>query len=156
VTVTPPPPARCRPAIDADVATIAALRRAWTEEDAGGPIADPGYERAFAAWWATESAHRRHWVAEVAGEVVGMASVVEMRRMPQPGRPPRPWGYVHHVFVLVSHRDAGVGAALLEHLIGECRAAGYTRLVLHPRDRSWPFYERLGFRPADDLVALHL
>lgn len=156
MSVTPSPPARCRSATDADAPAIAALRRAWTEEDAGAAIPDPGFDEAFAAWWATEAAHRRHWVAEVDGEAVGMASVVEMRRMPQPGRPPRPWGYVHHVFVLASHRGAGIGAALLDLLIADCRAAGHARLVLHPRDRSWSFYERLDFRPADDLVALPL
>jgi GNAT superfamily N-acetyltransferase len=153
---------RCRPATPADVPAIARLRHAWTEEDAGHAIADEGFDAAFATWWEHECRHRRHWVAEIdtddsAGiDIVGMASIVVMSRMPQPGRPPTAWGYVHHVYVRPEHRSGGVGAALMGALADAGRADGYERLVLHPRPRSAPFYERLGFRPVDDLVALVL
>jgi len=76
--------------------------------------------------------------------------------MPQPGRAVRPWGYVHHLYVVPEHRGAGTGRLLVDALVAACRAAGYQRLVLHPRERSIPFYERLGFGPAEDLLSLPL
>lgn len=149
-------PATCRLATDDDVPSLAALRRRWAEEDAGEPLDDAGYDAAFASWWASESAHRRHWLATVDGDAVGMASIVVMTRMPQPGHQRPPWGYVHHVYVTPEHRNGGVGAALVGHVVAACRSDGFQRLVLHPRPRSVPFYERLGFTAADDLVSLGL
>jgi GNAT superfamily N-acetyltransferase len=147
----------CRPATDDDVPAIRDLRRRWWEEDGGaGAVADPDYGREFAAWWDAEREHRRHWVAEVDGAVVAMASIVTMRRMPAPGGGARPWGYVHHVYVEPAHRGVGVGAALLAAPIDACRADGFEHLLLHTRDRSRSFYERLGFAPAGRFMLLPL
>jgi GNAT superfamily N-acetyltransferase len=145
-----------RPAGDDDADAIRDLRHAWTEEDRGEAIVDPDFEVTFAAWWATERAHRRYWLAEVDGAVVGMVSVVTMSRMPQPGATPQPWGYVHQLVVLPPHRGAGIGAALMDAATNACRADGYEHLLLHPRERSVPFYERLGFAPVTDLVRRRL
>ena len=141
-----------RAATDADVGALRALRHAWTEEDRGGPVDDPSFDDTFAAWWDGERGHRRFWIAEVDGDVVGMASVVVMSRMPRPGVPTRAWGYVHNMFVAPAHRDGGIGAALLGAVIEACRADGFEHLTLHPRDRAVAFYERLGFRAVDDLL----
>ena len=147
---------RCRPATDDDLVAIRALRWAWLEEDAGAPVSDDGYDEAWAAWWAVESGHRRFWVAEVDGEVVGMLSIVTMRRMPQPGRPQSAWGYVQQMYGLAEHRDAGVGSALLRAAIDATRVEGFWHLLVHPTDRALPFYERHGFRPADFVYTLPL
>lgn len=139
-----------REATDVDVPAIQFLRRAWLEEDVGGPVDDPEYETAFSRWWDRERGHRRHWVAEVDGEVVAMVSVVTISRMPQPGRRPSEWGYVHHMVVRPDRRHEGVGTALLSAAMEGCRAAGFEQLLLHPRERSRPFYERLGFVAVGD------
>lgn len=146
----------CRVAGDDDFDAVRALRWAWLEEDEGRPVVDDGYEEAWATWWAVESAHRRFWVAEVDGEVVGMLSIVTMRRMPQPGRAPSAWGYVQQMFVRAEHRDAGVGGALLGAAADACRSEGLWHLLVHPTDRALRFYERHGFRPADFVYTLAL
>lgn len=43
---------------DGDVEVVAALRRAWNEEQAGGPIDDPAFEGAFSRWWTAENGFR--------------------------------------------------------------------------------------------------
>ena len=106
---------------------------------------DPAWDATFDSWWERERSHRRHWIVEVDGEVVGMVSVVHMDRMPRPGIPTSPWGYLHQLYVLPAHRDHGVGAALLRFVADECRADGYQQLVLNPTPRSVPFYRRLGY-----------
>jgi GNAT superfamily N-acetyltransferase len=75
--------------------------------------------------------------------------------MPEPGSPSDRWGYVGHVYVVPAERSRGVGAALMEALLAWSRSEGLKRLILHPRERSVPFYERLGFRDAD-LLRLRL
>lgn len=139
-------------ATDADRRALARVRRRWAEEDHGGPIDDPGYEDRAVEWIADNESHRLGWLAEVDGVAVGMLTVIVVERMPTPGPPPGGWGYVHHFVVDPAHRDRGLGAALMDAAIGEAEARGWSQLVLHPRPRSVPFYERAGFVPADLLV----
>ena len=147
---------QCRPATDLDIDRIRRLRIAWAEEDGGAPVPEEPFVEQFADWWRAERGHRRFWLAEDDGEPVGMVSVITMRRMPWPGGEAPSWGYVHQMFVLPSRRDDGVGSALLATAVADCRAEGFEQLVLHPRDRSIPFYERAGFVPVDDLLRLVL
>ena len=137
-----------RLAQDADVGVIAGLRRAWNEENAGAPIHDDGFDATFSAWWEAERSSRAFFLVEVGGAAVGMANVKRYERMPFAGRPRAGWwGYVGNVFVLPEHRNTGVGAVLMEELVRWAGAAGMEHLRLAPSARSWPFYERLGFRP---------
>ena len=135
---------------------VAALRRAWTEEQLDEPVDDPAYEDRFGEWWAAESDRRLIWVASADGTPVGMLNVTVFERMPRPGRPPSRWGYLGNAFVLRRHRNSGIGARLLAAAVGHAREAGFVRLVLAPSERSVPFYERAGFRPANDLMLLGL
>lgn len=141
----------------ADVPAVAALRRAWTEENAGAPVHDDGFDAAFAAWFEREAHQRLTWVAEVGSRPVGMLNLLVFTRMPRPrahGAPPHParWGYVANVYVEAAHRDAGVGRALLDAATTHADAHGFARLVLSPSERSVPFYERAGFAPATSLM----
>jgi GNAT superfamily N-acetyltransferase len=149
----------CRLATDDDVATLRRLRIAWAEEDRGAPVDAEGFVERFDAWWRAEAGHRRFWLWELDGpgaEAVGMVSVVTMRRMPWPGADVPSWGYVHQMFVVPAHRNDGTGSALLRAVVDACRAEGFEQLVLHPRPRAVPFYERLGFAPVGDLLRLPL
>ncbi|MEO5899154.1 MAG: GNAT family N-acetyltransferase, partial [Ilumatobacteraceae bacterium] len=53
-------------------------------------------------------------------------------------------------------RDRGVGGSLFAAVVAGAREQGFHQLVLNPRERSLPFYERLGFIPADHLLVLPL
>ena len=139
-----------------EVGLVAALRRAWTEEQLGEVLDDPAYAGRFADWWAAETGRRLLWVASVAGTPVGMLNVTVFERMPRPDRPPSRWGYLGNAFVLRAHRNAGIGAELLAAAVAHARDAGFVRLVLAPSERSVPFYRRAGFRPANDLMLLEL
>ena len=141
----------------ADVPAVAALRRAWTEENAGGPIEDDGFDAAFTEWFEREHDQRVTWVADVDGRVAGMLNLLVFTRMPRPrsadapGAPDR-WGYVANVYVDRAARDAGVGARLLAAATSYADEQGFARLVLSPSERSVPFYERAGFATATSLM----
>jgi GNAT superfamily N-acetyltransferase len=148
--------ATVRRAMAADVASLAALRRAWVEED-GGAIADGGaFERDFAQWYAAEAGRRLTWIAVLGDESVGMLNLVEFHRMPRPGRLHSRWGYISNVFVLARHRNRGVGRELLDVAIGTARERGYARLVLSPSEQARSLYARVGFGAADELMLLPL
>jgi GNAT superfamily N-acetyltransferase len=128
----------------ADAGALAALRAIWS----GGE--EPGFEQRMAAWLADEGDRRTTWLATVEDDPVGMASMLEYRRMPRPGRPDSRWGYVSNMFVRADLRNRGIGSALLAAVIAAADARGYVRLVLSPTARSVPFYARAGFVLPDE------
>lgn len=141
-----------------DVPAVANLRRRWTEENAGAPIDDPGFEERFAQWAAGSG--RTCWVAVSGAErlrpVVGMVNLAVFERMPRPGHGPSRWGYLANAYVLPDFRDAGVGKLLVDALLDHAREEGLVRVILSPSERSVRFYERAGFGPADMLMARSL
>jgi GNAT superfamily N-acetyltransferase len=133
---------------DADVAVLAALRRAWIEENAGGSIDDASFERSFVSWWRAELPTRTFFVVELHGRPIGMANVKRYSRMPVPGRASGGWwGYVGNVFVLAEHRNDGAGRLLMDELIRWAGSRGAEHLRLAPSPLSKTFYARLGFDP---------
>jgi GNAT superfamily N-acetyltransferase len=133
---------------DVDVAVLASLRRAWTEENAGGPIDDDEFEDSFVSWWREEHSTRTFFVVELGGRPIGMANVKHYGRMPVPGRASGGWwGYVGNVFVLAEHRSDGVGRVLMDELIRWAGSQGAEHLRLAPSPLSNTFYARLGFEP---------
>jgi GNAT superfamily N-acetyltransferase len=141
-----------RPAGDEDAVVVAALRRAWVEETAGGTVEDDAYDETFAEWFDREGGHRVMWLAEVDGQPVGMLNVMVFTRMPRPGVAASRWGYVSNVFVLAGHRDSGIGARLLEACTSYADEQRFVRLVLSPSERSVSLYGQVGFGPATSLL----
>ncbi|HTR93968.1 MAG TPA: GNAT family N-acetyltransferase [Trebonia sp.] len=137
-----------------DAPALAALRRAWTEEN-HGPAGDADFEARFLDWYRREAQRRVSWLAEAGGDLVGMMNMSVFERMPQPGRDPGCWGYLANAFVLAAHRDRGIGSLLLRALLGYADERQFVRVVLRPSERSIPFYERLGFTADHDLLVRH-
>lgn len=129
-----------------DVDALATLRAIWST---GNPD-EPGFERQLADWLAGEGDRRTTWLASVDELPVGMASMLEYRRMPHPGRAGSRWGYVSNMFVLEDFRGRGIGSALLQELVDVARARHYARLVLSPSDQATAFYRRAGFMSPDN------
>jgi GNAT superfamily N-acetyltransferase len=134
-----------RVAAPADAAAIAALRALWSGADD-----EPDFARRMARWLAAEGERRTTWLAEFAGAPVGMASLLEYRRMPRPGRPDSRWGYLGNMFVREDVRGRGVGTALLRAVIATADERSYARLVLSPSAESVAFYRRAGFVVPDE------
>ena len=140
-----------RRAAGADLPAIARLRRELTVEQ-DGYRGDPEFEERFAAWWARESSRRIMWLAELGHRPVGAMNLAVFERMPRPGRAPSRWGYLGNAFVLAPYRNHGIGGQLLGAVLGYAREHHLARVVLSPSERSVPFYQRAGFRPADALM----
>jgi GNAT superfamily N-acetyltransferase len=136
---------------DADIEALVELRRVWTEERRGvGP--DRSFAERFRAWFTAEADHRTFWLAEVDGRAVGMTNLLTFERMPSPQIDAGRWGYLGNMFVLPDHRDAGVGRLLLNAVVAQADERGFERIVLSPTERSVPFYRRVGFDDAYQLL----
>jgi GNAT superfamily N-acetyltransferase len=143
-----------RIAAAADAPALAALRRAWTEEQ-HGDVGDEQFEARFLDWYQREWGRRISWLAEVSGKPVGMMNLAVFNRMPQPGREAGTWGYLGNAFVLAAYRGQGIGSLLLRALLAHADESGYVRVVLRPAQRAIPFYRRAGFVADNDLLVRH-
>src|SRR5450432_2190166 len=84
-------------------------------------------------------------VAAVEGETVGTYALLIMDKLGKRGTPA---GVVEDVAVLPGKQGQGIGRAMMEHAIAECRKAGCYKLALSSnvkRGDAHRFYESLGF-----------
>ncbi|MGA9343625.1 MAG: GNAT family N-acetyltransferase [Nocardioidaceae bacterium] len=151
---------RIRIARPGDSAAVASLRRAWTEEQAGEPIDDDGFDGEFDSWFAREADQRVTWLAEDGDDPVGMLNMLVFTRMPRPRsaseRRPKQWGYIANFYVRADWRNAGVGRMLLDEAVEHADDHGFARIVLSPSELSVPLYARAGFVPATSLMIRHV
>lgn len=142
-----------RPATDEDTDELARMR--WEFRIESGTPASRTYEtfveefRAFARDAFADGASWRAWVAAADDRLVGCAWLRLIERVPHPNKTldERPIAYVTNMFVEPSHRNAGLGRALLDRALEFAREREVDGVVLWPSDRSRPFYERAGFGP---------
>jgi GNAT superfamily N-acetyltransferase len=149
--------ARVRRAEAQDVAALARLRWGWrtSERDERG-LSQVEFGTAFARWWSGRRATHAAFIAELGGVTVGMAWLAVFDRIPQPRRLERLAGNVQSVFVLDEFRNQGIGRALVEAVIAEARSRDVGYLIVHPSERAYPLYERLGFAETSRMLYLDL
>ena len=137
-----------RPITTADDPAIARIiRTVMTEHGADGPgfaIHDPEVAAMSRAYDPQAASPAGYWVLDDEGEVIGGAgfgplaggdgSTCELRKM----------------YLQPTARGAGLGRRLLEHVLGQARAAGYTRCYLETMatmQRARALYRAAGFEP---------
>lgn len=143
---------RIREATDADTEGLARLL--WL--DTMGKVPDPGPAAAFTseltAWWATHRHTHHAFIAEDGGQIVGMAWVAVVPRIPRPGDTKRLAADIQTVYVEPQHRGRGVGSALVDEAARCGEHAGAIRVTVHSGRRAVPMYERLGFGSTRQLL----
>ncbi len=140
-----------------DASALARLRWVWRTVERGEyGLSEAEFEAAFTHWWSARTASHIAYVAEHAGDAVGMAWLAVFDRMPQPRQLERLAGNVQSVFVLEEYRNRGTGRALVEAVITEAKTRGLGYLILHPSLRAYPLYERLGFAATNTILHMDL
>jgi GNAT superfamily N-acetyltransferase len=101
----------------------------------------------LAGWCADHAGTHIAFVARTTeGELIGMAWLAFLPRVPRPGQLDRRCADVQSVFVQPEHRGRGIGSDLVRAAVGQARAQGAARITVHSGRRAVPVYERLGFR----------
>lgn len=104
------------------------------------------FEADLADWWAEHAQSHIPFVARASGsDVVGMAWLALVPRVPRPGRLDRLSADVQSVFVVPAHRGRGIGAALVEAVTQHALQLGAAHVTVHSSEGAVPLYERLGF-----------
>jgi GNAT superfamily N-acetyltransferase len=140
-----------------DIPALARLRWEWRTVERGEyRLSRSDFEAAFLQWWSAHQHAHVAYIAEQDGAAIGMAWLAIFDRIPQPRELTRLAGNVQSVFVLEGARNHGIGAALIDAVIAEARVRGLGYLIVHPSERAYPLYERLGFAQTDTLLHLAL
>ena len=140
-------PVAFRRATPDDLETIVALLAddpLGREREKSGPGLDAGYRDAFTA--IDRDPNQLLAVAEHDGRVIG---VLQLSFIPGLTRRGMCRGQIEGVRITESERGGGVGRAMLEWAIGECRKRGCGLVQLTSDERrphAHRFYEALGFR----------
>jgi len=135
-----------RRATAVDAAALADLRWGFRgDEDGLTPTDRDTFVESFSVWLGAHQSTHMPFLAQVGGDVVGMAWLMIADRVPSPSRPHRRYGDVQSVYVVPELRNSGVGAELLNGVLAEARTLELEHVTVHSSDRAVPFYERVGF-----------
>lgn len=133
-----------RRALDTDVEAVVAIFADW-----------PGHGRGQMLFSRLDDWHV-HLVAELAGQVLGYASLTpegwSQDQYSETEAMGDNWGFLADIVVARDHRSQGVGEELVRSAVQEARTAGARGLAVNPdstgdRHRLFKFYERNGFEP---------
>ena len=153
-----PPPAIGFGTAD-DVGELARLRWELYAEQEGDMAEVPdAYRERFArfAGSALASDAWRSWVARDGGRLVAAMWLHTVPRVPVPGKRAGPIGYLTNVYVEPTHRNARLGARMLDRVKAWCGEQGYSLVIVWPTERSRSFYRRGGFGRPDEPLVLDL
>lgn len=105
------------------------------------------------AWWTEHDDSHLAFVARLAeSEVVGMAWLALVPRVPRPGATTRRSADIQSVFVLSEQRRHGIGSALVQAASEHASRLGAARVTVHSGTKAVPVYERLGFASSRQLL----
>ncbi|MFC5264736.1 GNAT family N-acetyltransferase [Kribbella qitaiheensis] len=135
-----------RTATPGDLPALTALRWRWARSER---VARPDELREFGSalgqWMEERGDTSVCKLADLEGELVGMAWLAVFDRVPNPGDLHRLSGDVQSVFVVPEHRGRGLGRRLMEAICQTADDLGIRKLTVDANDAALPFYDRLGF-----------
>jgi GNAT superfamily N-acetyltransferase len=143
-----------RYAADDEFDAIAALRWHWfAGENARPPVTSrEDFIRLFVSW-SREHASSHRWIIASRGEdVVGMACLAVLPRVPSPRRPDRASGDLQSVYVAPSERNTGLGGQIIAAILSLAGQLGLERVTVHSSTRAVSVYARGGFAVSTHLL----
>lgn len=142
-----------RSAQSQDVMRLAALKEAWAQ--LSRPVSE-SEQREFAedlaGWMRSQGQALECRVAEIDGELVGMAWLVLFERVPDIHDRTRLTGDIQSVYVLPQHRQRGIGRAPVRSLIDAADERGVPRVTVSANAAAASIYSAEGFVTAPYLL----
>lgn len=148
-----------RPAHPGELAAVAGLRWHWILENGGGPAAvdRDAFVRHFVAWAEQNaSSHRCMVIVCSDGQLLGMAWLAVVHRVPTPHALHRASGDLQCVYVVPEARDAGLGGRLITETLARAKDLGLERVTVHSTPRAIQAYARQGFENSPRLLQAHV
>ena len=136
-----------------DIADLARLLWPDTRNEEPAQRSVDAFAAELAQWWSSHQDSHLAFVARLLRpEIVGMAWVALVPRVPRPGATSRLSADIQSVFVMPKQRGQGIGSALVEAASGHAAHLGSLRVTVHSGRKAVPVYERLGFESSRQLL----
>jgi GNAT superfamily N-acetyltransferase len=146
-----------RVATVADARDLAALRWTWrVDEEGEHGLTEAEFTASFTDWFRSHRDSHVAFIAKAGDSPIGMAWLAVIDRVPGPGVWLRLAGHLQSVYVLRVRRGAGIGSALVTAVLKEAADRGVGYVSVHPSQRSFALYQRLGFRSNDGVLEADL
>jgi GNAT superfamily N-acetyltransferase len=146
-----------RAATIGDVRDLAALRWIWrVDEEGEHGLTDAEFTASFIDWFRSHRDSHIAFIAKAGDSPIGMAWLALIDRVPGPGVWLRLAGHLQSVYVLRTRRGEGVGSALVTAVLNEAADRAVDYVSVHPSQRSFALYQRLGFRNSDGVLEADL
>ncbi|HET6899887.1 MAG TPA: GNAT family N-acetyltransferase [Vicinamibacteria bacterium] len=100
--------------------------------------------------WLEEGVYRG-WLAERDGVVVAGGGIIVSTWLPNAADPQDRRATILNVYTEPAHRRQGLARALMEVMVGWCRAQGFRAVTLDASDDGRALYESMGFLPTPQL-----
>lgn len=136
-----------------DVRGLVALKEAWAE--LSRPVSESErreFGEDLAAWMRSQGQALMCRVAEIDGELVGMAWLVLFERVPDIHDRTRLTGDIQSVYVLPQHRQRGIGGELVRSLTDAADERGVPRVTVSANAAAASIYSAEGFLTAPYLL----
>ncbi len=137
-----------------DAPALALLRWRWRSERGETGLHREQFVDAFVAWMSEHKESHLAWLAEADQVPVGMAWLAVIHRIPGPGHWLRLSGNLQSVYVVPERRKAGIGELLVRAVVGRAQSLGLEYMSVHPSERSFSLYRRLGFLESSGVLEL--
>lgn len=98
-----------------------------------------------------QGSYRGSLAIDESGEVIGGGGIVVSPWPGVLGQPHPRRAMILNLYVERRHRRKGVANSLMKTMIAWCRQNGFTNVGLHASEEGRPLYERLGFRPTNEM-----
>jgi GNAT superfamily N-acetyltransferase len=136
-----------RYASDREFADAARLRWQWTVQENGKTPATSREEfiHSFVSWARKHASSHRWIIASRSDEIIGMACLAIVPRVPSPQSPRRASGDLQSVYVVPGGRSAGLGGQIVAAILSLAGDLGLERVTVHSSPRAVPAYSRTGF-----------
>ena len=146
---------QCRRADAKDVGDLASLRYTWRVEERGERgLESSEFESQLREWMSRHRETHLGYLATRDDVPVGCAWLCIIDRVPGPGTFIRRAGALQSVYVRPAQRNVGIGSELVRFVLGEAGSMKLDYLGVHPSERSFAFYRRLGFTAAGRALEL--
>lgn len=146
-----------RPPREDELDTLARLRWQWVLENGDTPTTSRGeFVEAFVQWAARNTSSHRPMIMLRGREVIGMAWLAILQRVPTPRATERSSGDVQSMYVVPAERHRGHGGRLIDAIMKTAHELGLERVTVHSSERAIPAYERHGFNASDRLLQAHV
>jgi GNAT superfamily N-acetyltransferase len=138
-----------------DAGLLAHLRYQWRAEERGERGLDrTSFLQALRTWMDAHASTHIPFLALSEGQPVAMGWLALVDRIPGPQHFIRRSAYVQSVYVDAACRSMGIGTALVGFMLEHARGLGLEYLAVHPSERSFTLYRRLGFSDATRALEL--